>query len=421
MTEVPSETVPASGSTSPRAVAEHLADLPFIKHFGAAGDGRTNDSAAFNAAQAAGPVLLGPGSYYFDGSVVPTAQPVMSLGRVSLSHHGLPGNAAPSSWNGNVGFGFSQVLDARVSQSVMRIDAVLNQPADATGELAGLTINVVDEFGQNSPGVALIAQTSVAVGNSSGSLSTINSYAFWPAGSQGGGGAQEVDVRNDTGADDTGGATVTTKSGILLVSQGNSKPWQAVGITASGAPFINGVAIYAPAISRFAVALYGAAGQNETPAFIDHFGNVQAASTNITPNVPAPISYQSVFQLFGRSTGSEFLTTNGGTGVGINYIPIPANCTARVDAVLIGRNTVTGDSVTLHNNGLLVVSGSSAAKPAVAGTLAFTVDGMTAGARGASGAFRSDTAGAIIVQVFPPPGGTALYHWAATVTLNVVF
>ena len=345
----------------------------------------------------------------------------MSLGPVSFSHYGLPGNAAPSSWNGKVGFGFSQVLNARVSQSVVRIDAVLNQPADATGESAGLTINVVDESGQNSPGVALIAQASVAAGNQSGSLSTINSYAFWPAGTQGGGGAQEVDVRNDTGVDDTGSATVTTKSGILLVSQGNSKPWQAVGITASGAPFINGVAIYAPAISRYALALYGAPGQNATPSFIDHFGNLQAASTNITPNVPAPTSYQSVFQLFGASTGSEFLTTNGGTGVGTNYIPIPANCTARVDAVLIGRNTVTGDSVTLHNNGLLVISGASGAKSTVVGTLAFTIDSMTAGAHGASGAFRSDTAGAIVVQTFPPPGNTALYHWAATVTLNVVF
>lgn len=411
----------ASDPGTETATARRPSDLPFIKSFGAAADGTTNDSAAFNAAQAAGPVVLGPGSYYFDGSVSATARPVMSIGPVKFSHYGLPGNAAPANWNGNVGFGFSQVLDARVSQSVMRIDAVLKQPADATGESAGLAISVVDESGQNSPGVALIAQASVAAGNKSGSICTINSYAFWPAGTGGGGGAQEVDVRNDTGVDDTGPATVTTKSGILVVSQGGNKPWQAVGITASGAPFVNGIAINAPAVSRFAVALYGSAGQNATPAFIDTFGNAQAASTNITPNVPAPMSYQSVFQLFGSSTGSEFLTTNGGTGVGTNYIPIPANCTARVDAVLIGRNTATGDSATFHNNGLLVIRGPAASKSTVVGTPVFTVDGMTAGAHGASCAFRADAAGAIIVQVFPPPGNTAVYRWAATVTLNVVF
>ena len=61
MTDVSSETAPGAGSTTPRTAAEHLADMPFIRHFGAAGDGKTNDSAAFNAAQAAGPVLLGPG------------------------------------------------------------------------------------------------------------------------------------------------------------------------------------------------------------------------------------------------------------------------------------------------------------------------------------------------------------------------
>jgi Right handed beta helix region len=75
----------ASGATTSRSFAALLADAVSIEDFGAAGNGTTNDSAAFLAAIAAGvPIRLGPKTYIVDG-------PIMFTSATCLSIVGVPG------------------------------------------------------------------------------------------------------------------------------------------------------------------------------------------------------------------------------------------------------------------------------------------------------------------------------------------
>jgi hypothetical protein len=70
----------ASGATKSRTFAALLSDSVSVEDFGAAGDGVTNDSAAFQAAVAAGlPIRLGPKTYIVNGPLSLTSATCLTL------------------------------------------------------------------------------------------------------------------------------------------------------------------------------------------------------------------------------------------------------------------------------------------------------------------------------------------------------
>ena len=90
----------ASGATTSRTLAALLSDSVSVEDFGAAGNGATNDSAAFQAAIAAGlPIRLGPKTYVING-------PLSLSSATCLTLIGVPGKTtvrrltqgAGSSW-----------------------------------------------------------------------------------------------------------------------------------------------------------------------------------------------------------------------------------------------------------------------------------------------------------------------------------
>jgi len=71
----------ASGATATRSLAHFLADAVAVEAFGAAGDGATDDTAAFAAALADGqPIRLGPKTYIVNGQWTITGSAVAMIG-----------------------------------------------------------------------------------------------------------------------------------------------------------------------------------------------------------------------------------------------------------------------------------------------------------------------------------------------------
>ena len=70
----------ASGATTARSLAALLSDTVSIEDFGAVGNGTTNDSAAFQAAIAAGvPIRLGPKTYIVNGPLALTSATCLTM------------------------------------------------------------------------------------------------------------------------------------------------------------------------------------------------------------------------------------------------------------------------------------------------------------------------------------------------------
>lgn len=72
--------VTASGSTTPRSIAQRLADVVNAKDFGARGDGVTDDAEAINAALAAGGVVYLPAGTYKVGAPIGIPSNTMLIG-----------------------------------------------------------------------------------------------------------------------------------------------------------------------------------------------------------------------------------------------------------------------------------------------------------------------------------------------------
>ena len=288
--------------------------------YGVTGNGTTDDTAAFNAAVATGkPVLLEPGSYRLSaGTLSGTPRLVMGYG-ITLPLNGFAGVSNQGYWNGQSGLYISKFLNANVGQATLVLNAVNNQPAGTTGESATLYASMVTTTpGANATGLAGIFQASAGAGNTTASICTLNTYAIWGSGTQGSGGAEEVDVVNSTGTDDVWPVEAATmKGGHLYVSQGTNRPsyaWQitATGAPLSSAPFQVGGYFWNGGTARYD--LYAQGNSPSTPRwYVDSSGNIYAQTMQLGTFNAAPalaITTGVGIPTSSANPGSVYINTN---------------------------------------------------------------------------------------------------------------
>jgi hypothetical protein len=120
----------ASGATKSRTFAALLSDSVSVEDFGAAGNGTTNDSAAFQAAIAAGlPIRLGPKTYIING-------PLSLSSATCLTLIGVPGQTIVRRLTQGVGSSW-----ITLTASFIHVDGIIfDANTSVTGSTNGVTI-----------------------------------------------------------------------------------------------------------------------------------------------------------------------------------------------------------------------------------------------------------------------------------------
>ena len=382
VTDLSTGTAKSTGATANRTLASRYADLPAVKDFGAVGDGVTNETAAFNLAQATNNAYaMSPGSYYVDGTLNSSGTAVIGYGPITLTHYGLSGTTNFGYWNGASGFYFAQQLNKNVGQAAVVMQAVNNQPAGTTGESGTLYVGMLSNANaNNATGISIIAQASAGPGNTNASLCTVNSYALWGSGTGGAGSVTEMDVFNSTGTDDPWPiVTTSAKSGLLLVSDGTNKPSYATAISASGAPFQSGLYFFNGSTNHYDI--YGAGPSNPRWS-VDSSGNITgqtiygqsyqigtfsaAPAATITFGVAAPSATASAGSIFidGNQqlpgNGALYINTSVGSGTSWGKVAtqnMAATFPSLTGTVLSGSQNLLDDgagNATIHGLASLV-------------------------------------------------------------------
>lgn len=285
---ISNQTVLATGATTARTLAFRAASMPFVTDFGVIGAG--NDSATYlsAASNAQSYFLLPGGNYDFTGAMGDGTKPVLIVGALNLTGNGFPWQTDGTAWNGSSAFGFGQILNGPSNASLVTMQGQFAaQAATSSYEKSILKVQGIhfdasaSDYSYSKDGCAIVAQMSAAPGNLTASMCTFNPYLIFGSGSQGHGSVSEFDVINSTGVDDSN--NIFAKTGLLVVSQGTNKPFQAVGITSSGAPFLYGVTINSGSVSQWAFTfLYNGVANG---IGIDYEGNFYASSLNANKNL----------------------------------------------------------------------------------------------------------------------------------------
>lgn len=275
---VSTNTVEATGSTTPRTLAARFSETANVMDYGASGNGSTNDSAAFNLAAATGKTVSIPqGSYYLDGTLSAFSNPVLAVGPITFTHYGLPSGGNFGYWQGNTGLYTAQSFTSLTqAQAGAYFFSTNNQTTAVSGESATLIAQSINNSTYNT-GVAAIFQSSAGAGNTSASLSALNGYILYDSGTQGSGSVCEFDVQNSTGTDDAWPLNSTTmKGGILVVSNGVDKSSYAYGVTHNGpsGPFRAGLYFWNGGTSNYDV--FADNGSGGSRWYVDSSGNIAA-------------------------------------------------------------------------------------------------------------------------------------------------
>ena len=253
--------ITASGTTSPQSLATRFAAKPSVRDFGAAGDGRTDDTSAFQAAEewsrynpGQQMIWLDPGTYKLTGTVYdPSGSLWIVPPGASVSGGLIEGNndGTPLLLN-HQGLALITKTNVAGGSALFVSNAVGGASTYGSYEVDGMYVNVATADPSQAANHDMVAghfAAQILAGNIQGRAWGQDVTVTVPAGADGYATGEELSIGNFSNTTGSYGQT-NAKFGVSVLAAGNTNSTAAVVIHDAGARFLDGVLTYTSAISN---------------------------------------------------------------------------------------------------------------------------------------------------------------------------
>ncbi len=433
-----SQSVMPTGGVVARTLGDRALDALSTTDFGAAGDGTTADTAAFQAAQnyrqghAGGTVRVRPGLYALNSNVY-TAGNVTWLfeNGARVTGRGQLDAVSDSATLNASGLSLARLYSSTTNEHGLFVTA---RAAPTAGSVQYEKSGVIVSLIQNDPStyatgalkdlVAFEGQGLIEAGNLTGRIWGINTGVGPGAGADGYAVGGEFGVQSYSGSPAGALGTATSKIGVHVVAYGNSSSTAALVTSGNGTTWQDGIVVQQEAIDPGAHALSvrpNGSGRSADVAWIARDGSGGLTREAAIRSGGIGTARKRVLTASTSGAGQVELTDDGGAPSSTNTITPDANSSLVIKNLrLLVFGPATGFAATYHVGDVLVARGGAASSLASSpNTIVLTLDQQLGASPGPIGlALALDKTGGRVALTVTAGAATALHYVAEIETIE---